>query len=228
VGVFAKPEGGWANMTPTAILTSSDGASNDNLGWTVGVTGRTVVSGAPRATINSLYWAGAVYVFDEPTQGWQNMSQTAKLTAGTPVEGDEVGLSLATVGNLIAAGTQVTQYVAVYQKPAEGWSNMTPTAQLNSPLNAWSFGNSVAIISDVIAVGAPFAPILENYGQIYLFTEPAKGWQTTSVPSAAIMAPSSGGAQSMGFSLGGSSSALVTGAVAFNNDTGAAYVFSLQ
>jgi hypothetical protein len=215
-------------MTPTAILTSSDGASNDNLGWTVGVTNATVVAGAPIATVNSLPQAGALYVFDEPTQGWQNKSQTAKLIAGTPVQGDELGLSLAMVDNLIAAGTQDTQYVALYQKPAEGWSNMTPTAQLNSPPNAWSFGNSVAIISDAVGVGAPFAPLSEAYGQIYLFKEPAKGWQTTSVPTAAIMAPSTGGAQSLGFSLGASTSALVAGALSFNDDAGAAYVFTLQ
>ena len=228
VGVFVKPKSGWANMTPTAILTASDGAVGDMLGWTVGLINGTVVAGAPIATVDSLPQAGALYVFDEPTQGWQNMSQTAKLIAGTPVQGDELGLSLAMVGNLIAAGTQDTQYVALYQKPAEGWTNMAPTAQLNSPPNAWSFGNAVAIISDVIAVGAPFAPLSFGYGQIYLFKEPANGWQTTSVPIGVIAAPSAGGAQSLGFSLGASTSALVAGALSFNNDAGAAYVFSLQ
>lgn len=228
VGVFVKPESGWADMTPTAILTASDGAVGDKLGSTVGVTNGTVAAGAPIATVNSLSQAGAVYVFDKPPQGWRNMSQTAKLTASTPVEGDELGLSLGVVDNLIAAGTQVTQYVALYQKPPEGWSNMTSTAQLNSPPNAWSFGNSVSIISNVIAVGAPFAPILEAYGQIYLFKEPANGWQTTSVPNGVIKAGSADGAQAMGFSLAGSGSGLVTGAVGFNSDTGIAYVFSFQ
>jgi len=228
VGVFVKPESGWANMTPTAILTSSDGASNDNLGWTVGLIDGTVVAGAPTATVNSLSWAGALYVFDEPPQGWQNMSQTAKLIAATPVQGDEIGLTLGAVGKLIAAGTQMTQYVALYQKPAAGWSDMTPTAQLNSPPNAWSFGSSVSIISDVIAVGAPSAPLSEAYGQIYLFKEPAKGWQNTSVPVGVIAAPSAGGAQNLGYSIAGSNAALVAGAVGFNNDTGAAYIFSLE
>lgn len=156
------------------------------------------------------------------------MSQTAKLIAGTPVEGDELGLSLATVGDLIAAGTQDTQYVALYEKPTEGWTNSVPTAQLNSPPNAWSFGNSVVIVSNVIAVGAPFAPLLEAYGQIYLFKEPANGWQTTSVPIGVIAAPSGDGAQALGYSLAGSSSGLVAGAVGVNNHAGAAYVFSLQ
>ena len=106
---------------------------------------------------------------------------------------------------------------------------MTATAQLNSPPNAYSFGTSVAVISDVIAVGAPFAPIFANLGQIYLFKEPKSGWQTTSVPTGAIKAGTAGGEQDLGFSVGGStSSGLVAGAVGYNDDAGAAYVFSLQ
>jgi FG-GAP repeat len=229
VGIYVKPERGWANMTPTAVLTASDGAVGDKLGSTVAVTNGTVAAGAPIATVKSLPQAGALYVFDKPTEGWQSMTQTAKLTANTPVQGDELGLCLGMQGNLIAAGAQDTQYVAIYQKPSEGWSNMTSTAQLNSPPNAYSFGTSVAIISNVVAVGAPFAPILVNYGQIYLFKEPKNGWQTTSTPNAAIKAGSAGGQQSLGFSVSGSSSSgLVTGAVGYNNDAGIAYVFSLQ
>jgi hypothetical protein len=230
IGVFVKPGGGWSGtMTPTAILTASDPAPDDQLGWSVAVAGDTVVGGAPRATVNSLSWAGALYVFEKATQGWQSTTQTAKLTASTPVQGDEIGLCLGMQGNLIAAGAQITQYAAIFQKPVSGWSNMTATAQLNSPPNAYSFGTSVAVISNVVAVGAPFAPISENYGQIYLFKEPNNGWQTTSVPTGAIKAGTAGGEQSLGFSVGGSSSSgLVTGAIGYNNDAGTAYVYSLQ
>lgn len=216
-------------MTPTAILTSSDGASDDNLGWTVEVVGDTVVGGAPRAAINSLSWAGALYIFNKPAGSWQSMTQTAKLTASTPVQGDEIGLCLGMQGNLIAAGAQITQYAAIFQRPPSGWSNMTATAQLNSPPNAYSFGTSVAVISNVVAVGAPFAPILANLGQVYLFKEPKNGWRTTSIPNAAIKAGTAGGEQDLGFSVSGSSSSgLVTGAIGYNNDAGAAYVYSLQ
>ena len=46
VYVFVHPRGGWANATETAKLTASDGAANDGLGASVGISGDTVVAGA--------------------------------------------------------------------------------------------------------------------------------------------------------------------------------------
>jgi hypothetical protein len=64
--VFAEPASGWANETQTAELTASDGATNDLLGSSVGVSGDTVVAGAPNHTVGGHARQGAAYVFAVP------------------------------------------------------------------------------------------------------------------------------------------------------------------
>jgi hypothetical protein len=62
--VYIKPSGGWKNTsTANAELVASDGNILDQLGWSVAVSGSTVVAGAPYATIGSNTWQGAAYVF---------------------------------------------------------------------------------------------------------------------------------------------------------------------
>ena len=46
--VFTEPGSGWANMTQTAKLTASDGAAGDYFGFSVSISGNTVVVGAIR------------------------------------------------------------------------------------------------------------------------------------------------------------------------------------
>ncbi|MCP4373769.1 MAG: hypothetical protein GY797_37560, partial [Deltaproteobacteria bacterium] len=61
--VFAKPGSGWADMTQTAKLTASDGATYDYFGRSVAVSGDTVVVGAYRDDDNGTD-AGSAYVFE--------------------------------------------------------------------------------------------------------------------------------------------------------------------
>ncbi|MCG7854731.1 MAG: FG-GAP repeat protein, partial [Methanoregulaceae archaeon] len=59
-----------------AKLTASDGAASDLFGYSVAISGNTVVVGAcSKARL------GAAYVFEKPGTGWETMTQTAKLTA---------------------------------------------------------------------------------------------------------------------------------------------------
>ena len=84
VYVFSEPgSGGWVDATQTAELTASDGTGGDLLGWSVAVSGSTIVAGAPQIANNNTT-EGAVYVFSEPgSGGWVDATQTAKLTAST-------------------------------------------------------------------------------------------------------------------------------------------------
>ena len=64
VYVFAKPGSGWRTTKKfSAKLIATDGAPNDQLGTSVGVSGSTIVAGAPNATIDSNSYQGAAYVF---------------------------------------------------------------------------------------------------------------------------------------------------------------------
>jgi len=101
VYVFSKPSSGWSNMTETAELTASDGAFGDVLGISVSISGTTVAAGASGVTGNE----GAVYIFVEPQSGWQNMTQTAKLTASDGSSNAGLGTWLSLSGNtLVASG----------------------------------------------------------------------------------------------------------------------------
>ena len=50
--MFSKPSSGpWINATQTAKLTASDGAETDELGYSVAISGSTIVTGAPMTSI---------------------------------------------------------------------------------------------------------------------------------------------------------------------------------
>ena len=96
--MFTRPAGGWATGTQTAKLTAKDGATDDELGFSVAVSadGSTVVAGANGATVSNGARPGAVYVFTRPAAGWSGPgTQTAKLTATDGATNDALGDSVA-------------------------------------------------------------------------------------------------------------------------------------
>ena len=132
--VFVKPPSGWANMTQTAELTSSDGAGC--FGCSVAISGNTIVIGATAATINGNGAQGAVYVFVEPPTGWTNMTETAKLIASDGEPESYFATGLAISGDTIVAGAPgISGYpmpgkAYVFVEPNGGWVDMTQTAEL--------------------------------------------------------------------------------------------------
>src|SRR5439155_302110 len=124
--VFVKPSSGWANATETAKLTASDGDRFQGLGYSVAVSGDTVVAGAP------YFNQGAVYVFEKPSTGWASGTETAKLTASDGTAYTGLGYSVAVSGDTVAAGAPPAAYVFV--RPPGGWANATETEKL-TPTN---------------------------------------------------------------------------------------------
>ena len=102
--VFTMPASGWANATQSAELTASDGASGDELGYSVATSGNTIVAGAPEHKVGANEEQGAAYVFTMPASGWANVTQSAELTASDGAEGDKLGYSVAVSVNTIVAG----------------------------------------------------------------------------------------------------------------------------
>jgi uncharacterized protein (DUF2345 family) len=180
--VFVKPEGGWVNMTETAKLTASDGATGAYLGASVAVSGDTIVLGAPEATVDKVKLLGAAYVFVKPSGGWINMNQTAKLTSGGYRQTDaELGLSVAIDRNTVVAGKPFWEKgeACVFVEPPGGWSNMTETARLSFGKGGRSrLGFSVAVSGNTIVAGAPESR--DQRGVVYAFIKPPSGWKTTS------------------------------------------------
>lgn len=178
---FVKPGGGWANMTQTAKLTASDGATDKfsaELGIAVAISGDTAVAGAWLADVGANLNQGAAYVFIKPGSGWGNMTQTGKLTS-SQTDADEFGVSVATDGSTVVVGSPIANggrgagYVFV--RPGGGWGNMTQNARLtSSDADADGFGASVAISGTTIVVGAPSGN--SGNGAGYVFARPGGGW----------------------------------------------------
>ena len=222
-----------------AELTAADGGLEDDLGDSVAVSGSTIVVGAPQHTVNSHNEAGAVYVFTKPASGeWENMTQTAELTANDAAENDALGVSVgvSASGSTIAAGASrhggEAGAVYVFEKPSSGgWKNATQTAELTVAGGAGpdQLGHSVAVSGSTIVAGAPGE--MSYQGAVYVFTEPISGvWENSSTPAAELTATDAGPADFLGGSVAVSGSTIVAGA-AFHNTgghhwQGAAYAFS--
>ncbi len=193
VYVFSEPStGGWVNATQTAELTAGDGAEDDELGYSVALSGTTIAAGAPGRLVNSHARQGAVYVFSEPASGdWVNATQTAELTANDGAEEDELGTSVAVSGSTIVAGAPhdfslgLAGPGAVYvfaEPPAGPWVNATQTAELNASADD-SLGFKVGISGATIVAGAPFLTVGGHIDQgvAYVYDSP--------LPSAVITTP---------------------------------------
>ncbi|HUI44256.1 MAG TPA: FG-GAP repeat protein [Terriglobia bacterium] len=163
--VFVEPQGGWANTTENAKLTASDGNPDDFLGCTVGISGDTVVAGAPNVSVGKLSWLGADYVFAKPANGWANMTQTAKLRASDAGFTDQLGNGAGISGNFAVAGAP--QYepfgntgagkVYVFKMPAGGWSSRAQNVELvaSDGVACSALGVTVSISGVTVVAGAP-------------------------------------------------------------------------
>jgi uncharacterized repeat protein (TIGR02543 family) len=103
--VFVRPVGGWVDMTETAKLTASDGEAGDRFGYSVAISGDTVVVGAYGDDIGNNDNQGSAYVFVRPGGGWATTSTyTARLTASDGAAWDHFGASVAISGDTVVVG----------------------------------------------------------------------------------------------------------------------------
>ena len=239
--LFREPGSGWANMTQTAKLTASDGAAQDYFGWSVSISGNTVVVGAEHKTVGGNYDQGAAYVFTEPASGWANTTQTARLTTSDSTEFDGFGASISISGNTIVVGYSmhgIGQVAAdVFTEPSSGWANMTQTAELNvSDVAAGEIFGNVSISGNTVVVDAytlpPVTPgaalafltatpamadAVSGQRTAYLFTKPVFGW--ANMTETAILLPS-------GDTAYGAGGAVISGNTVVVGAPGAAYLFT--
>ena len=125
--------------------------------------GDTIVIGAPENNAKGSE-SGAAYVFVKPSGGWDDTTQTAKLTASDGAAEDWFGISVSASGDTIVVGAQWNDAKGndsgaayVFVKPSEGWHDATQTAKLTASDEAAydEFGASVSVAGDTIVTGAP-------------------------------------------------------------------------
>jgi len=84
-------------------LVADDGATDDTFGYSVAISGSTVVIGAPLDWDNGTR-SGSAYVFDQSQGGGENWEQVAKLTEITGSVEDRYGHAVAIDGGTIVVG----------------------------------------------------------------------------------------------------------------------------
>jgi hypothetical protein len=200
------------SLLPLAELTAPDGNS---MGYSVAISGNTVVVGSPSTNDNT----GAAYVFVKPPTGWVNMTPVAELTASDGAFGDLFGSSVAISGNTIIVGAPANpnnndeQVGAAYifVEPPGGWRNGSQTAKLADGAIADYFGISVAVSGQTAIVGAPAnSPYNLSPGVAYVFVNPGTGWQTS--PTAKLTEAAGLNYDNFGISLSMSGSTVAVGA----------------
>jgi hypothetical protein len=239
--VFTPRSGKWANTTQTAELTASDGAEEDSLGYSVAISGDTIVAGAPYHEVGSNTRQGAAYVFTMPAGGWVNSTQTAELTASDGAGGDQLGYTVAIAENTVVAGAPFhkvgsnANQGAAYVFTTQGeWENTTQTAELTASDGAGGdqLGYTVAIAENTVVAGAPFHKVGSNanQGAAYVFTAPPGGWASTN-QSAELTASDGAENDQLGYAVAIAENTVVAGAprhmVGSNTSQGAAYVFTM-
>ena len=228
-----------------AELTAADGAASDKLGYSVSVSGATIVAGAPGHKVGSNGGQGAVYVYSMPAAGgWVNAKQTAELTAADGAASDGLGSSVSVSGSTIVAGApghevgSNTGQGAVYEwtLPASGvWRNAKQTAELTASDGAASdgLGSSVSASGPTIVAGAPAHKVGANSGQgaVYEWTMPASGGWADHAQTAELTGSDGAASDELGYSVGVSGSKIVAGAaehkVGTNAFEGAVYEWTM-
>jgi nucleoside-specific outer membrane channel protein Tsx len=206
--VFVRSGTTWSQQ---AELTASDGTANDELGYSVAVSGSTALAGDP--TRNGA--TGAAYVFVRSGTTW---SQQAELTASDGGPYDDLGLSVALSGSTAVVGapgknsSSGTAYV--FTRSGTTWSQQP---QLGHSLGAAddNFGGSVAVSGSIAVVGAWGRRV--DTGAAYVFALPSQ--------QAELTASDGSRNDQFGYSVAVSGSTAVVGAPFKQSSTGAAYVF---
>jgi hypothetical protein len=202
VYVYTKPSSGWSNMNETAKLTASDGASGDDLGFSVVAQGDTIAASAPNAAIGSTTLEGAIYLFQKSGSLWKTSNESAKLTASDGHFVTVLGMGLSISGNtLVAAGFDK---IYLYFKPTGGWASTTQGVEFGSTSYS-SFGlNSVAVSGKYVLAGSPYSNV--PFADIYV--KASGGWDNMT-PSYRFKAPTGNGNGADGWAVALSGTTLV-------------------
>ena len=141
-------------------LTARDTAANDNLGWSVAVSGGTALVGARGVSAET----GAAYVYVRDGSGW---TEQAKLAVDGVAPGQRFGNAVALSGDTALVGAMGANAAYLFEREGETW---TLNASLTVP-SSFGFGASVAIIGDAAVVGASGTTVDSKVGagSVYLF-----------------------------------------------------------
>ncbi|MFN8000664.1 MAG: putative Ig domain-containing protein [Acidobacteriota bacterium] len=229
VYVFVYGGGIWSFQ---ARLTASDStvADGDRFGWSVSLSGNSVIVGAYQDDGNAGQNQGAAFVFTRTGTTW---TQQQKLVSADAAAGDQFGRSVTINGDnaVVTAdqddiGANTDQGSAyVFKRNGATWSQQKKLTASSGAAND-RFGSSVAISGVTIIVGSATdddnANNLSDCGSAYVYYFTGQDW----VENAKLTAADRAANDYFGFSVDISGDLAVIGAYGKNGFQGAAYVFA--
>ncbi len=219
--VFQRNGTAWSEQ---AKLTAGDAAAEDLFGFSVAISGDTVVVGAYDADLGS----GSAYVFRRNGTAW---SEQAKLTAGDAAAGDGFGRSVAISGDTVVVGAYRDDDAGissgsayVFQRNGTTWNEQAKLTAGDAAAGD-EFGRSVAISGDTVVAGALLDDDAGNSsGSAYVFQRNGTAWSE----QAKLTAGDAAGGDVFGRSVAISGDTAVVGADGDDDagfSSGSAYVF---
>ncbi len=225
VYVFVRSGVTWSQQ---AKLLSNDIAAGDGFGYSVAVSGDTLVVGAP-ADDDVGSNSGSAYVFTRSGTVW---TQQGKLTASDAASADNYGVSVALSGDTVVIGASGDDDVVginvgaayVATRTAGVWSEQAKFVPAD-PAADDQFGTAVGVAGDAALIGAPLDDDAGGEsGSAYVFVRSGSGW----TQSAKLTAADAASGDRFGISAAIKAGRLVIGA-AYDSGTlsqsGSAYVF---
>jgi nucleoside-specific outer membrane channel protein Tsx len=214
--VFTRTGSAWKQV---AELKGSDTVTGDDFGWSVAVSGTTVVVGA----VAHAKYAGRAYVFAERAGLW---TQVAELKGSDTVAKEGFGTSVGISGTTAIVGAEGhadgVGAAYVFDQSASGW---TQVAELKGSgvVAGDDFGSSAAISGTNAIVGAPGSlGVGSSVGRAYVFTETSGSW----TQAAELKGSDTTAGDFFGISAAISGSKAVVGAYDHAKEAGRAYVFT--
>jgi hypothetical protein len=213
-------------------LIPTDADAGDNFGASVGVSGDTVVAGAPFDDIGANADQGSAYVFVRSNGSW---TQQQKIVAGDGSAGENFGGAVALSGDTVVAGLAFDAIGAkTFQGSAYVFNRNNGVWTLQQKLTANDgaagddFGISVAISGDTIVVGSYLDTVgaTLQQGSAYVFTRANGVWTQRQ----RLIANDGAALDFFGVSVAVSGDTIVVGSysddVGSNMNQGSAYVFA--
>jgi len=234
--VFERNQGGADSWGQVAKLTASDAASGDWFGYSVSISGDTLIIGAHENDDNGTN-SGSAYVFERNQDGVDSWGQVAKLTASDAAMGDEFGYSVSISGDTLVVGAHDNDddgtnsgSAYVFERNEGGADSWGQVAKLTASDAASGdlFGYSVSISGDTLVIGAHDND--DNgteSGSAYVF-ERNQGGADSWGQVAKLTASDAASGDWFGYSVSISGDTLVAGAWGDDDNglsSGSAYVF---
>jgi len=176
--VFKRSGSHWNQQ---AKLTADDASEGDSFGWSIGLSGDTLVLGAPYDDDKGKN-SGSVYVYTRTGSTW---SQQAKITAEDGSEGDLFGISIAISGDTILVGADLNEEKGfnagaayVFTRSENTWTQQAKLTA-NDGAEGDIFGVRVALEGNAALISARRDDddmMGVDSGSAYIFTRVGNTW----------------------------------------------------